>query len=182
MMDYTAMAEQLTGEYRTIFEKVELYSDMNGIPEEIKADRLMNLLDLLTTAEADQKPAMEIIGSDIRTFCKEYFADYDMRSKISEIPKKIYDLARPLLCILLLDIFLLDHPTKNLIYMKSDILPVISGIMVGILLAILLKDLIGPIIYRSKKIPTIVFYVLVIVLFIAFIVISMNIIEDRDLQ
>lgn len=182
MINYTAMAEQLTGEYRTIFEKVELYSDMNGVPEEIKADRLMNLLDLLTTAEADQKPAMEIIGSDIQLFCKDYFADYDVRSKISEIPERIYDMARPLLVILLLDIFLLDHPTKNLIYMKSDILPIISGIMIGILLSILLKYLIGPVIYRSKKIPTIVYYVLVIVLFIAFIVISMNIVGDRDLQ
>lgn len=182
MIDYTAMAEQLTGEYRNIFEKVELYSDMNGIPEEIKADRLMNLLDLLTTAEADQKPAIEIIGSDIQTFCIDYFADYDIRSKISKIPERIYDIACPLLCILLLDIFLLDHPTKNLIYMKSDILPIISGIMIGILLTILLKYLIGPIIYRSKKIPIIVFYVLVIVLFIAFIVISMNIVGDRDLQ
>lgn len=182
MIDYNAMAEQLTGEYRTIFEKVELYSDMNGIPEEIKADRLMNLLDLLTTAEADQKPAMEIIGSDIHTFCKDYFADYDMRSKISEIPERIYDVAKPLLVILLLDIFLLEHPTKNIIYMKSDILPMISGLMVGILLAILLKYLVGPIIYRSKKIPAIVYYVLVIVLFIAFIVISMHIIGDRNLQ
>lgn len=182
MIDYTAMAEQLTGEYRTIFEKVELYSDMNGISEEIKADRLMNLLDLLTTAEADQKPAMEIIGSDIQTFCQEYFADYDVRSKISEIPERIYDVARPLLVILLLDIFLLDHPTKNIIYMKSDILPIISGLMVGILLAILFKYLIGPVIYRSKKIPTIVFYVLVLVLFIAFIIISMNIVGDQSLQ
>lgn len=69
-MDYTAMAEQLTGEYRTVFEKVELYSDMNGVPEEIKADRLMNLLDLLTTAEAEQKPAAEIIGTNIRIFCR----------------------------------------------------------------------------------------------------------------
>lgn len=182
MIDYNAMAEQLTGEYRTIFEKVELYSDMNGIPEEIKADRLMNLLDLLTTAEADQKPAAEIIGSDIQRFCKDYFADYDMRIKISEIPEKIYDVARPLLVILLLDIFLLEHPTKNIIYMKSDILPMISGLMVGILLAILLKYLVGPIIYRSKKIPAIVYYFLVIVLFIAFIVIAMNIIGDRNLQ
>lgn len=182
MIDYNAMAEQLSGEYRTIFEKVELYSDMNGIPEEIKADRLMNLLDLLTTAEADQKPAAEIIGSDIQRFCKDYFADYDMRIKISEIPEKIYDVARPLLVILLLDIFLLEHPTKNIIYMKSDILPMISGLMVGILLAILLKYLVGPIIYRSKKIPAIVYYFLVIVLFIAFIVIAMNIIGDRNLQ
>lgn len=182
MINYNAMAEQLSGEYRTIFEKVELYSDMNGIPEEIKSDRLMNLLDLLTTAEADQKPAMEIIGSDIHKFCKDYFADYDMRSKISEIPERIYDVAKPLLVILLLDIFLLDHPTKNIIYMKSDILPIISGIMIGFLLAILLKYLIGPIIYRSKKIPAIVYYFLVIILFIAFIVISMNIIGDRNLQ
>lgn len=182
MMDYTAMAEQLTGEYRTIFEKVELYSDMNGIPEEIKADRLMNLLDLLTTAEAEQKPAIEIIGSDIQTFCIEYFADYDMRCKISEIPEKIYDIAKPLLAILLLDIFLLDHPTKNLIHMKSDILPMITGILVGVLLAILLKYLIGPFIYRSKKIPTIVYYILVILLFIAFIVLSMCIIGEKNLQ
>lgn len=182
MIDYNAMAEQLTGEYRTIFEKVELYSDMNGISEEIKADQLMNLLDLLTTAEADQKPAAEIIGSDIQTFCKDYFADYDMRIKISEIPEKIYDLAKPLFVILLLDIFLLEHPTKNIIYMKSDILPMISGLMVGILLAILLKYLVGPIIYHSKKIPAIVYYFLVIVLFIAFIVIAMNIIGDRNLQ
>lgn len=182
MMDYTSMAEQLNGEYRTIFEKVELYSDMNGVLEEVKADKLMNLLDLLMTAEAEQKPASDIIGSDIKKFCKEYFSDYDMHIKISEIPSKIYEMAWILFISLLLDVFLLDHPTKNLIYMKSDILPIISGIMVGILLAILLKYLIGPVIYRSKKIPTIIYYVLVILLFIAFIVISMCIIGEKNLQ
>ncbi|MDE6852686.1 MAG: hypothetical protein K2J67_09405, partial [Lachnospiraceae bacterium] len=182
MIDYTTMAEQLSGEYRTIFEKAELYSDMNGVQEEIKADRLMNLLDLLTTAEAEQKPAMEIIGSDLEKFCKEYFADYNLRCRISEIPEQIYFLARGLLFVLLLDIFLLDHPTSNLIYMKSNILPMISGIAVGILLATLLKYLIGPIIYRSKKIPTIVYYVLVILLFIAFIIISLCIIKEKNLQ
>lgn len=182
MMDYTAMAEQLTGEYRTVFEKVELYSDMNGVPEEIKADRLMNLLDLLTTAEAEQKPAAEIIGANIRIFCKEYFSDYNLRSKISEIPQKIYNIMRPLLLILLLDIFFLDHPTKNLLYMKSDILPVISGLLMGSLLAILLKYVIGPMIYRSKRIPSIVYYFLIILLFIVAVIISMYIIQNKYLQ
>lgn len=182
MMDYTAMAEQLSGEYRTIFEKVELYSDMNGVLEEIKADKLMNLLDLLMTAEAEQKPASDIIGSDIKKFCKEYFSDYDMHIKISEIPSKIYEMAWILFISLLLDVFLLDHPTKNLIYMKSDILPIISGIMVGILLAILLKYLIGPVIYRSKRIPSSIYYVLLILLWISFIIISICIIGDRNFQ
>ncbi len=182
MIDYTAMAEQLHGEYRTIFEKAELYSDMNGIQEEIKADRLMNLLDLLMTAEADQKPAAEIIRSDIGTFCKDYFSDYDMHHKISTIAEEIYDLARVLLLILLLDIFFPEHPAGNLISMKSDILPVIAGMLTGILLRGVSRYLIGPIIYRSQKIPAIVYYILVLVAFIISIAFIFNISTDIQLQ
>lgn len=182
MIDYDAMAEQLHGEYRTIFEKAELYSDINGIQEEIKADRLMNLLDLLTTAEAEQKPAADMIGSDIEKFCKEYFSDDDTKNKIKEIPEKIYIISCGLLGILLLDILFLEHPANNILTMKSDILPMVSGILTGGLVVILMKYFIGPIIYRSQKIPSIVYYILSVLLFIASIIAAVSIIGERDLS
>lgn len=181
MIDYTAMAEQLSGEYRTVFEKTELYSDMNGVPEDIKADKLMNLLDLLMTAEAEQKPSTDIIGTDIDRFCKEYFADYNIHDKIMEIPEKIYEVSWGLLVILIMDILLREQSTKNILYMKSDLTPIIGGLLLGVLLTILFKYLIGPIIYRSKKIPSIIFYVLVLLLFVVSVGATAHFISDRKI-
>lgn len=182
MIDYDAMAEQLHGEYRTIFEKAELFSDINGIEEEIKADRLMNLLDLLTAAEADQKPTVTIIGSDLEKFCKEYFSEEEAKNKIKKIPEKIYTISCGLLAVLLLDILFLEHPSQNILTMKSDILPMVSGILTGGLVVIVMKYFIGPIIYRSKKIPSIVYYILTVLLFIGSIVAAVSIIGERDLS
>lgn len=182
MIDYNVMAQKLHGEYRTVFEKAELYSDMNGVHETIKEDRLMNLLDLLMTAEADGKPASDIIGTNVETFCKDYFADYDISAKISKIPEKIYDIAKALLFILLLDIFFLDHPTDSLLQMHSDILPMICGLLIGLFIAILFKYLIGPVIFRSKKIPSMAFYILFIIIFITSTIAGVGFISGQEIQ
>lgn len=181
MIDYTSMEERLSGEYRQVFEKAELYSDMNGIHEKVKADKMMNLLDLLMTAEADGKPVADIIGTDVKKFCQDYFGDYDIYAKIRLIPEKLYSIALALGFILLMSILFSDEPLGNLVHMHSDILPFAAGILMGSILDILFKYLIGPLFLRTEKIPNVVYYVSVIVLFVISIAIIVILIGDEEM-
>ncbi|MDO4167190.1 MAG: hypothetical protein Q4D32_07275 [Eubacteriales bacterium] len=181
MIDYTSMGERLSGEYRRIFEKAELYSDMNGIHDKVKADKMMNLLDLLMTAEADGKPVNAVIGSDVEKFCKDYFEDYDIRTQIRLIPEKLYSIALCLGFALLLSILFPDKPGTDLVHMQSDFLPLVGGILVGFVLAVLFKYLVGPLVFHSKKGSNMIYYVLVWVLFVAADVAMVFLIGDRNI-
>lgn len=164
MIDYTSMEDRLNGEYRQVFQKAELYSDMNGIHENVKADKMMNLLDLLMTAEENGKPVAGIIGSDVEKFCQDYFADYDIRAQICLIPEKLYYLALCLGSALLIEMLFPEEPSADLLHRHSDIMPFVGGIFAGGIVGILLRYLIGPFIFRAKKIPVIVYHVLACIL------------------
>ncbi len=182
MIDYTAMGERLSGEYRQIFEKAELYSDMNGIHDKVKVDKMMNLLDLLMTAEADGKSVDAVIGSDVERFCKDYFEDYDIRTQIRLIPEKLYSIALGLGFVLLVNILFLNEQETDLVHMQSDFLPFVAGILIGNVLAVLYKYLLGPLIFRSKKVSTTVYYVLVLILYVAGITAAVLLIGDRNVM
>ena len=74
MLDTIAMAAQLEGEYKTIFEKADMYGTLEKCSDEnIRDDKMMNLYDLLLQAQIDKTPVSKIIGEDIEEFCKSYF-------------------------------------------------------------------------------------------------------------
>ncbi len=180
MIDYDAMEKSLEGEYCQTFKKVELYADMNGIHENIKADKMMNLLDLLTTAEHHGKPVDAVIGSDLEKFCREYFGDYDFRAQLRFIPEKIYNLACAFIFVMLIDILFPEKPITDLLHAQSDIWPFLLGIANGFVLSVLYRFLVGPLIFRSKKIPVAVYYVSVLLLFVATLVLTVCLIGDRQ--
>ena len=53
-MEYTYMTERLRGEYREVFEKTELYGTFSEVNTEVQEDLMLNLYDLLLTAQQEE--------------------------------------------------------------------------------------------------------------------------------
>ena len=84
MLDTISMADQLTGNYKTVFEKADMYCLIEAGSTEEAEEKIMNLYDLLLQAQEENKPVEKIIGNNLEAFCKEYFAP------IEEAKKKWY--------------------------------------------------------------------------------------------
>ena len=95
MLDTIAMAAQLDGEYKTVFEKADMYGMLeNGGDESVIDDKMMNLFDLLMQAQTDKMPVSKVIGEDIEEFCKSYFKEEaEKTSKWIGVAKIIYIIA-----------------------------------------------------------------------------------------
>ena len=72
-MDYRVISVKLEGEYRKVFEEVEAYTMVKRYEGEGNDELMMNLLDMLLTAQEEGKEPEKIIGSDVKKFCEEYF-------------------------------------------------------------------------------------------------------------
>lgn len=79
-MTYTALSGKLQGEYQRIFDEVEAYVMIKEYIGDEKEEMMMNLLDLLLSAQEDGKDPVKIVGEDIPAFCREYFSMYDRRA------------------------------------------------------------------------------------------------------
>lgn len=73
MASYLIEKDKLKGEYNKVFDRVEGYTIIRDIDEDTKEEMLMNLVDMLYSAQLDEKPVEKIVGKDIDQFCKEYF-------------------------------------------------------------------------------------------------------------
>lgn len=134
-MRYEWIKDQLKGEYKEAFEKVELFSMVQDIDRNTDADMMMNLLDLLLTAQKEGKPVEKIIGKDIKHFCREYFEGYSWKSRLIEIPKYFYRISWLLVVLSLLDLFI-QSGEKN--FNCYTAVMDISGFVVGIVCSVFL--------------------------------------------
>ncbi len=141
MSSYVEEEERLTGEYKLAFEQVESYVSLNPLVEHEKQDELMmNLVDLLYTAQVERKPAAKIIGSDVKSFCENYFRDWSKPiGWLKVVAQIIYTLSWLVLASSVLDI-VFEAGTNGvpLLSVRSDISPyVISFVCTVIAIAIL---------------------------------------------
>lgn len=71
-MDYVWLADKLTGEYKEVFEKAELFACLRKIEEDEQNEMLMDLLDVLLTAQEEKRPVWErVLGFfRLRQICR----------------------------------------------------------------------------------------------------------------
>ena len=121
-MDYSYMTEQLRDEYQEVFEKTELYGVISEVNTEVQDELMINLFDLLLTAQTEGKPVEKIVGSDMERFCKEYFQNYNWKKRMKYFPVEIYRFMRAVFILELIDLFLLEE-NMDLLHAQSDITP-----------------------------------------------------------
>lgn len=156
-MDYNYMAVQLRGEYREVFEKTEVYGVFSEVDTDIQDDRMMNLFDLLMTAQSEGKPVEKIVGPDMEKFCKEYYRSYDRRERMRRFLVDLYRLMRMLFILELVDLFCQDEMT-DLFHAQSDILPYLGGIGLSLILTMVADLFVRPMIFRLHIKPMVYYF------------------------
>ncbi len=179
MLDTLSMAERLSGEYRTVFEKADMYSSMDVAKIENRDEKIMDLYDVLMEAENEGKPVEKIIGEDVETFCREFFGG-EKKAKLSDIPKRIYDILKWVFLCAMLDVLLLDD-AGSVAMGQINILPFICGIISGGIISIIYKYWLTPMIFKNKRLKPLTHSVLILGVFIVCVVASIILLQDMEL-
>ena len=69
---YVFYKDKLQGEYKDVFDQVEMYVNCENIDELTREDRLGSLLDMLLSAQESGRPVKKVVGNSIEDFCKMF--------------------------------------------------------------------------------------------------------------
>lgn len=169
-MNTTLMAEQLEGDYRQVFERAEMYCCTIGVATEVEEDKMMNLFDVLLTAQNNGKPVEKIVGKDIKRFCECYFEDYSIKERIRHLPCQVYRWAWVVLIFSILELLFESDLGQGFswgFYYQTDILPYVIGISCGLVFSVIARFCMSPLIFHFPKIAPIKYYISYLVMFVA---------------
>lgn len=172
MESYLVEKEKLKKEYRECFERVEAYAFLKNIDEKTQEEMMMNLVDVLYTAQRKGKPLEKIVGKDIEAFCKNYFSEYhSVIQWIKGFPKWIYRSSCLLLFFCLFEIGVLwEEKDFHLLTATTDVSGYMGGIILGLIFALLSNYIGQHLIFRVKRVnATAVSVISVVVLLVCMI-------------
>lgn len=152
MSNYIYLKDELTGKYKEAFEKVEIYSDMRNVDYDTHKEMMMNLLDMLLTAQKEGKPVEKIVGKDIKLFCKNYFSGYGWKNYLCNIPKQIYRAMWVVFVFSLIEVLVeMREHGRNLYSATTNVTGYLLGFFGGMVITLLLNIIVQPIVFRRGK-------------------------------
>ena len=154
MESYLIEKEKLKNEYRECFERVEAYSLLKNVDEKTEEEMMMNLVDVLYTAQRKGKPLEKIVGKDVEEFCKNYFSEYhSVIQWVKGFPKWIYRISCFELFFYLFEIGVLwEEEDFHLLTATTDVSGYMGGIILGLIFALLFKYVGQYLIFRVKRV------------------------------
>lgn len=162
---YIMFEDKLNSEYKAAFEQVKMYSEIHLIGEDVVNDMLMELLDHMLEAQEAGQPVSVVTGEDVHVFSKNFFSEYTARSRLREIPGRIYKFAWIMFVIELVDLLIFCED-KDGIMGVSDIGGFMMGFVFGILLDTIVFFLIRPLVDKKKNVKPAVVNGIIAALFI----------------
>lgn len=163
MLDTLAMAALLKGEYKKAFEKIDLYGSINNVNQDVYEDRILNLYDMFTEAQNEDKPVEKIIGKDIEAFCKEYFKVPEKNYTFIKVLGRIAYLSLIIFILCIIDFLWQIDEGKTVTEMKVDIIPILVGAGIGLVLLVLCQFATKNMIFKNDKIKPIFYYMFVLI-------------------
>ncbi len=145
------METQLKSEYRHVFAKAQLYSTLKNISDDVAEEKMMELYDLLLTAQTDGKPVEKLVGKNQNKFIKNFFGDYTFADRLRNIPMVLYRWAWFIFVIESIEAIAADGTIKNFFRIKSDVSGYGIGIVTGILMYFICSGILAPILLKNKK-------------------------------
>lgn len=179
-MDYIWLEDKLEGEYKEVFDKAKIFADMQNVNGDTGDDMLMDLLDLLLTAQNEGKPIERIIGSDMEKFCRSYFSSYTMKNRLLDFPKRFYQM---MWMVFVLEVFFaFTEDDFQLFHSTTDISGYLLGFLGGWAVFLLCKTLLQPFMFRWKWLTAGRFGAIVIVLSIGALFGGLSLVGDYTLE
>lgn len=181
-IDYIYMKDDLKDEYLQAFEKVEMYSTVIGVDSKTDGEMMMNLLDMLLTAQSEGKPVEKIVGNDIEEFCKSYFQDYGSKERTVEFVNYIKRIMWVNLVFSLIDLFIYSGEEGFSIWTTTtDIAGFVGGFSVVAIVYILLNAFVKPRMFKWKKVGSGIFSVVVCILLIGLLIVGIVLTDGNEL-
>lgn len=165
---YILLEDRLHGEYKEAFSKVSLYSNTNLIGIDTDSELMMELLDSLLMAQSEGRPVTDVVGTDIQSFCKNFFSEYKTKDRFVDFLKTIYRISWILLVFGVVDWFF--HNEEGTTF--SNIGSVVIGAACGIVLNLIIYILIRPLVQKSNRIKPSVYNVFFAIVLVVFIVLA----------
>lgn len=181
MANYIYLMDKLEGEYKEAFDKVYIYTSVRNMEGETEQEMMMNLLDMMLTAQHEGKPVDKIIGNDVEKFCDSYFEGYDYKVRLTDqLPKCLNRIMWFVFIFEMLDVvFSVSEKDFNLLKETVDV----SGYAVGMICAVvivLVMVFVKPFMFQWKKISAKIFDFAVIILTFAVVILGLVVVGERE--
>lgn len=180
-MNYAYMEMQLTGRYKEVFSRAQMYWSMRNIDADFAEERMSDLYDLLVTAQAENRPVERLTGADDDEFCRGFFGDYTLRERFMSLPKRFYSIAMFILIFELLELF---GKSDKVSFFSADTnaMPWIIGIGVGVLLDIVGIFVLFPLSQRFRKVKNESWSFIFLAVFLGLIIGSVTLSDKLGLE
>ncbi len=86
---YISMKDKLSGSYLESFDFIEHYGELHLVTDEIMAEKMMDLMDLMLEAQENEMPVEKVVGNDLEYFCKNYFSDVSVFGIFKEAANRL---------------------------------------------------------------------------------------------
>ncbi|MEE1218734.1 MAG: DUF1048 domain-containing protein [Ruminococcus sp.] len=131
---YAFYTDKLTGEYRTVFDKIEMYIGTQTCDDITKEDKLSQLLDMFLSAQEEGKPVHKIVGGSVEEFCKTFCSDFGFEGTMLNILDMFKTLAWCFIVLSVFDIISMDWSTADDFFTTLSSVN-ISGYIIGFVLS-----------------------------------------------
>ncbi len=118
---YVFYKDKLQGEYKDVFDQVEMYVNCENVDEPTREDRLGSLLDMLLSAQESGRPVKKVVGNNIEDFCKMFCSDMGTQNKILRVLDTLKNIAVIELIFAFFDLLNADWPGTDFWSVVSDV-------------------------------------------------------------
>ncbi|MCD7747648.1 MAG: DUF1048 domain-containing protein [Firmicutes bacterium] len=153
-MKYIDAKSMLDGEYLEAFSTAEAYGLMMNIDSRELDDKLMNLIDLFTTAKKRGRPVAKVIGTDTESFCREYFetslSPAQKAKRAAAVIFRYCAFAFAFETLILLFSWEETYTAADIMSIKTDVTGYIVGIVIACIYTLILRYVIRPLFSKHR--------------------------------
>lgn len=160
---------QLEGEYLDTYERAELYANLRNINSRVSEEMLGDLYDLLVSAQKDGRQIEGIIGSDLELFCKDYFSEYDIKTRLAELPRTFF---KCFLFVFIFEIVIMIIDRTSIYDARINWFPYITGISAGSITQLFVWAVVKPLLFRFRRVRSIIYDIIILFVFVGSIILT----------
>lgn len=156
---YVFYTDKLSGEYKEVFDQIEMYVNSQNADEIATEERLGELLDIFFSAEKSGKPVWQITGHNLERFCKAFCSDFGIKSHILHIVDWLKSIAWLLAILSLVDLVFPEEEAAGAGLAGILSIPIslnLFGYLVGLaaagMLAMIANALLRRMMFRVKRV------------------------------